>query len=226
MATPFGMGAMAQMFPGAGEEEWRRLLGERTNELRGTLLDAEDVARAAVYPRKPEAPWLVLPAGGRRTAALFSLSDGRAVAAHVPRPPRRRLVTSCGLACDGGLLGVAPAPPQSTRSPVRRRRSRRSPPCKKCLDDKHSLSGLVPRRRAWTLIRFEDSAAARKNGVLASPPSSTLGLAAVLNRSKLPAISSRHHPLASSTTPSAPSTSAVPRCSAPPHHAALERAVD
>ncbi|TVU37367.1 hypothetical protein EJB05_10676, partial [Eragrostis curvula] len=49
MATPFGMGAMAQMFPAAGEEEWRRLLGERTNELRGAVLEAEDASDEAKY---------------------------------------------------------------------------------------------------------------------------------------------------------------------------------
>ncbi|XP_062186527.1 momilactone A synthase-like isoform X2 [Phragmites australis] len=58
MATPLGMSAMAQMFPGMGEEERRRLIEEGLSELRGTVLEAEDVARAAVYLASDEAKYV------------------------------------------------------------------------------------------------------------------------------------------------------------------------
>ncbi|XP_062186333.1 momilactone A synthase-like isoform X1 [Phragmites australis] len=58
MATPLGMSAVAQMFPGLGEEELRRLLEEGLSELRGAVLETEDVARAAVYLASDEAKYV------------------------------------------------------------------------------------------------------------------------------------------------------------------------
>ncbi|KAL6657137.1 hypothetical protein ACP70R_004917 [Stipagrostis hirtigluma subsp. patula] len=58
IATPFGMGAIAKMFPGMGEEERRRLIEEDLSELRGAKLEAEDIARAAVYLASDEAKYV------------------------------------------------------------------------------------------------------------------------------------------------------------------------
>ncbi|KAL6657139.1 hypothetical protein ACP70R_004919 [Stipagrostis hirtigluma subsp. patula] len=57
IATPSGMAVAAEVFPGMPEEEMRRLI-EGTSELRGAVLEAEDVARAAVYLASDEAKYV------------------------------------------------------------------------------------------------------------------------------------------------------------------------
>ncbi|KAL6657141.1 hypothetical protein ACP70R_004921 [Stipagrostis hirtigluma subsp. patula] len=58
IATPFAMAATAKMFPGMGEEERRRLIEEDQSELRGAKLEAENIARTAVYLASDEAKYV------------------------------------------------------------------------------------------------------------------------------------------------------------------------
>ncbi|KAL6657136.1 hypothetical protein ACP70R_004916 [Stipagrostis hirtigluma subsp. patula] len=58
IATPMTMGVMAQMLPGVGDDERRRLVEEDFSELRGAVLEAEDIARAAVYLASDEAKYV------------------------------------------------------------------------------------------------------------------------------------------------------------------------
>ncbi|KAL6657415.1 hypothetical protein ACP70R_005195 [Stipagrostis hirtigluma subsp. patula] len=97
--------------------DWSELSPELLNDIHGRLRLLSRLAFAAVCvswrdvhratpagARKPEAPWLVLPDGGRRSARLFSLADGRAVSVHVPRPPMRSRVV---VGSSGGWLVTA-----------------------------------------------------------------------------------------------------------------------
>jgi NAD(P)-dependent dehydrogenase (short-subunit alcohol dehydrogenase family) len=57
IATPFGMAALAEKYPEMGEEERRRRI-EALSQLRGAVLEPEDIARAAVYLASDEAKFV------------------------------------------------------------------------------------------------------------------------------------------------------------------------
>ncbi|XP_040382071.1 momilactone A synthase-like [Oryza brachyantha] len=56
--TPLVMGAMAGWYPGTSAEEHRRIVERDMNEMEGATLEAEDVARAAVYLASDEAKYV------------------------------------------------------------------------------------------------------------------------------------------------------------------------
>uniref|UniRef100_A0A453AS94 Ketoreductase domain-containing protein n=1 Tax=Aegilops tauschii subsp. strangulata TaxID=200361 RepID=A0A453AS94_AEGTS len=59
IATQFGLGGLAQLFPEASEEELRRMVETGMNEMGGgTVLEVEDIARAAVYLASDEAKYV------------------------------------------------------------------------------------------------------------------------------------------------------------------------
>nr|CAB3502630.1 unnamed protein product [Digitaria exilis] len=55
--TPLVMGTVARWFPGRSDEEMRRIV-ENMGEMEGTVLEAEDVARAALYLASDEAKYV------------------------------------------------------------------------------------------------------------------------------------------------------------------------
>ncbi|KAG0546206.1 hypothetical protein BDA96_02G427900 [Sorghum bicolor] len=56
--TPLVMGAMAEWFPGVTVEERRRIVEKDMNEMEGPVLEAEDVARAALYLASDESKYV------------------------------------------------------------------------------------------------------------------------------------------------------------------------
>ncbi|XP_062188378.1 momilactone A synthase-like [Phragmites australis] len=56
--TPLVMGAMAQWFPEMSAEERRRIIERDMNEMDGPVLEAEDVAKAALYLASDEAKYV------------------------------------------------------------------------------------------------------------------------------------------------------------------------
>ncbi|EER99868.1 hypothetical protein BDA96_02G428300 [Sorghum bicolor] len=56
--TPLAMATMAQWFPDRSVEEHRRILERDMNEMAGPVLEAEDIARAAVYLASDEAKYV------------------------------------------------------------------------------------------------------------------------------------------------------------------------
>ncbi|KAL6657134.1 hypothetical protein ACP70R_004914 [Stipagrostis hirtigluma subsp. patula] len=58
LPTPLVMGAMAGWYPGASADELRRIVQREMNEMQGPVLEAEDVARAALYLASDEAKYV------------------------------------------------------------------------------------------------------------------------------------------------------------------------
>ncbi|VAH42607.1 unnamed protein product [Triticum turgidum subsp. durum] len=59
IATQFGLRGLAELFPEASEEERRRMVETGMNEMGGgTVLEVEDIARAAVYLASDEAKYV------------------------------------------------------------------------------------------------------------------------------------------------------------------------
>jgi NAD(P)-dependent dehydrogenase (short-subunit alcohol dehydrogenase family) len=59
IATQFGLGGLAELLPQASEEDLRRLMEKGMNEMGGgTVLEVEDIARAAVYLASDEAKYV------------------------------------------------------------------------------------------------------------------------------------------------------------------------
>ncbi|XP_048567668.1 momilactone A synthase-like [Triticum urartu] len=58
LATPLTLRSMAEMCPGMGEAELRRVVETDWSELGGAVLEAEDVARAALYLASDEAKFV------------------------------------------------------------------------------------------------------------------------------------------------------------------------
>jgi NAD(P)-dependent dehydrogenase (short-subunit alcohol dehydrogenase family) len=56
--TPLAMAVVAQWFPDKSVEERRRIVERDMNELVGPVLEAEDIARAALYLASDEAKYV------------------------------------------------------------------------------------------------------------------------------------------------------------------------
>ncbi|CAN6200172.1 unnamed protein product [Urochloa humidicola] len=56
--TPLAIDTMATWFPGRSAEEYRRIVEEDLNEMVGPVLEAEDIARAALYLASDEAKYV------------------------------------------------------------------------------------------------------------------------------------------------------------------------
>ncbi|KAF0907406.1 hypothetical protein E2562_015895 [Oryza meyeriana var. granulata] len=56
--TPLAMRGFSAVYPWATDEEVKRIIEKDMNELEGTMLEAEDIARAAVYLASDEAKYV------------------------------------------------------------------------------------------------------------------------------------------------------------------------
>uniref|UniRef100_A0ACD5YEC8 Uncharacterized protein n=1 Tax=Avena sativa TaxID=4498 RepID=A0ACD5YEC8_AVESA len=58
IATPFGLGGLAELLPEASEDDLRRLVNELSEMGGGKVLEVEDIARAALYLASDEAKYV------------------------------------------------------------------------------------------------------------------------------------------------------------------------